>query len=121
MFESVDFPAPFSPSSACTSPTATSKSTASFASTPGKRLVIPRMRTADRPAAPADPPLTDRSSSRPIGSTLRAADHALDEPAHRVQVLHRQPLPLRDAQLAGLVVQRAGELVELAGDQRSPL
>src|SRR5687767_2182429 len=42
MFISVDFPAPFSPSSACTSPRWRSKSTWSLASTPGKRLVIPR-------------------------------------------------------------------------------
>ena len=35
MFESVDLPAPFSPSSACTSPSAASKSTPSFATTPG--------------------------------------------------------------------------------------
>src|SRR5438128_740951 len=42
MFISVDFPAPFSPSSACTSPSRRSKSTRSFARTPGKRLVIPR-------------------------------------------------------------------------------
>src|SRR6266542_25853 len=41
MFISVDFPAPFSPSSACTSPGRMSKSTWSFASTPGKRLVMP--------------------------------------------------------------------------------
>ena len=46
MFESVLFPAPFSPSSACTSPTATSRSTSSFATTPGKRFVIPRIATA---------------------------------------------------------------------------
>src|SRR4051794_5363458 len=42
MFISVDLPAPFSPSSACTSPRRRSKSTWSFARTPGKRLVIPR-------------------------------------------------------------------------------
>ena len=48
MFESVLLPAPFSPSSACTSPAAASKSTASFASTPGKRFVIPRMRQRER-------------------------------------------------------------------------
>src|SRR5512138_3127404 len=43
MFISVDFPAPFSPSSAWTSPGSSSKSTASFASTPGNCLVIPRI------------------------------------------------------------------------------
>src|SRR5581483_11279567 len=42
MFISVDLPAPFSPRRACTSPARTSKSTRSFATTPGKRLVIPR-------------------------------------------------------------------------------
>src|SRR5256885_1002768 len=42
MFISVDLPAPFSPSSACTSPLRRSKSTWSFARTPGKRFVIPR-------------------------------------------------------------------------------
>src|SRR3954454_4416665 len=42
MFISVDLPAPFSPSSACTSPRRRSKSTASFARTPGKRFVMPR-------------------------------------------------------------------------------
>src|SRR6266571_2233872 len=38
---SVDFPAPFSPSSACTSPRRRSKSTSSLATTPGNRFVIP--------------------------------------------------------------------------------
>ncbi len=46
MFMSVDLPAPFSPSRACTSPTRTSKSTLSLATTPGKRLTIPRISTA---------------------------------------------------------------------------
>src|SRR5580765_2361907 len=43
MFISVDFPAPFSPSSACTSPLRRSKSTWSFATTPGNRFVMPRI------------------------------------------------------------------------------
>src|SRR5579884_3174098 len=42
MFISVDLPAPFSPSSACTSPVRRSKSTWSSATMPGKRFVIPR-------------------------------------------------------------------------------
>src|SRR6266446_2997288 len=42
MFMSVDLPAPFSPRSACTSPRRRSKSTRSFARTPGKRFVMPR-------------------------------------------------------------------------------
>src|SRR5690349_7764165 len=43
MFISVDLPAPFSPSSACTSPLRRSKLTWSFASTPGNRFVMPRI------------------------------------------------------------------------------
>src|SRR5437763_7096562 len=42
MFISVDLPAPFSPSSAWISPRRRSKSTASFASTPGNCFVMPR-------------------------------------------------------------------------------
>src|SRR5215813_7948441 len=42
MLISVDFPAPFSPSSACTSPRRKSKSMWSLASTPGNCFVIPR-------------------------------------------------------------------------------
>src|SRR6266849_6435134 len=49
--------------------------------------------------------------------SLRAADHALDEPVHRVEVLDGQALPGRHAQLAALVVERALELVELARGQ----
>src|SRR3989442_3102675 len=41
MFISVDLPAPFSPSSACTSPSRRSKSTWSLARTPGNRFVMP--------------------------------------------------------------------------------
>src|SRR5580765_1626350 len=56
MFISVDLPAPFSPSSAWTSPALRSKSTWSLATTPGNRLVMPR-------------------SSRTVeGSTATAAD-----------------------------------------------
>src|SRR5438067_1805072 len=43
MFISVDLPAPFSPSSACTSPGRSSKSTRSSATTPGNRFVMPRI------------------------------------------------------------------------------
>ena len=53
MFESVLLPAPFSPSSACTSPTAASKSTPSLATTPGNRFVIPRIATASLVAGTA--------------------------------------------------------------------
>ncbi len=48
MFERVLLPAPFSPRSACTSPSSASKSTPSFATTPGNRFVIPRHAIAGR-------------------------------------------------------------------------
>src|SRR3954468_13554252 len=121
MFESVVFPAPFSPSSACTSPAAASKSTPSLATTPGKRFVIPSSLTAGGVLAFSGiRRRTGRAGARPVRGQLAlgAADHAFDEPVHRVQVLHAQPLALLDAQLALLVVERAGELVELAADER---
>src|SRR5215211_3157016 len=121
MFESVVFPAPFSPSSACTSPAAASKSTRSFASTPGKRLLMPRIATAgtgEAPVVPAPPTRSSLESGELALLALRAADRALDEPVDRVQLLDRQPLALLDPQLSGLVVERARELVERALDER---
>src|SRR5579871_6717451 len=116
MFDNVDFPAPFSPSSACTSPSAASKCTASFATTPGKRFVMSRSSTAGamergrarRVAPPA----------RPVGSALRAPDDALHQVVHRVEVVERRPLALRDPELAALVVDRAAELVPRAALDR---
>src|SRR5581483_10224535 len=139
MFESVLLPAPFSPSSACTSPAAASKSTASFARTPGKRFVIPRIATAgEAPGSPA--PLAAGSEVGACCPTVLArwwnvrhgADDSLDEPLHRVQGVDprfRVGIParaLRDPDLAALVLDRPTELVELAchhllllrGDQR---
>src|SRR6185437_1569125 len=123
MFESVDLPAPFSPSSACTSPSAASKWTPSFATTPGNRFVMSRSSTAaviekGRTGPESRPPVTRLA--------LRAPDDALHEVAHRVQVVERGPLPLWDLQLALLVVDRTAELVpraaleqlHLRGDQR---
>ena len=43
---SVDFPAPFSPSSAWISPGRTSRSIPSLATTPGYRFVMPRISSA---------------------------------------------------------------------------
>src|SRR5215211_2856242 len=110
MFESVLLPAPFSPSRACTSPAAASKSTHSFATTSGKRFVIPRMSTAGgAPSAPL-PPIDSASCNL----ALRASDHALHEPVHGVEVLDGKPLARRHPQLARLVVERTLELVERA-------
>src|ERR1051325_361604 len=100
MFESVDLPAPFSPSRACTSPSAASKCTPSFATTPGNRFVIPTSSTAaarDGKAGGADRP------ARPDGLALRAPDDAPHEVVHRVEVVEGRALPLRDADLPGLV------------------
>src|SRR6476661_1969867 len=53
----VDLPAPFSPMRACTSPGRSSKETSSFATTPGKRFVMPSSTTKggapSRPALPS--------------------------------------------------------------------
>src|SRR5436190_9507019 len=133
MFERVLFPAPFSPSSAWTSPGAASKSTASFATTPGKRFVIPRIQTAEEaPGSPA--PLSSGTELGACCPTRLAGrvdvrdrpDHASDEPLHRVQLVDArlrvrvEALPLRDPQLARLVVDRPAERVPLAGhDQRT--
>src|SRR5690606_37447820 len=46
IFISVDLPAPFSPTTACTWPAATLSSMSLLATTPGNRLVIPRSSTA---------------------------------------------------------------------------
>src|SRR5262245_23691518 len=123
MFESVVLPAPFSPSSACTSPDPASNVTPSFATTPGKRFVIPAMRTAgggEAPGSPAPRPciaLTGAASA----TGLRRRNprdrplHALDEPLHRVEVRQDlQPFSRWNLELAALVVQRPLELVELA-------
>src|SRR5919204_1974397 len=118
MFESVVLPAPFPPSRACPSPAAASKSTRSFATTPGNRFVIPRSATAGPTAGEG----SGEAGASPLNSlTLRATDDAFHEPVHRVQVPDGHPLPLGDAQLALLVVQRAGELVERALLQRGLL
>src|SRR5207244_6669540 len=102
MFESVLLPAPFSPRSACTSPAAASKSTRSFATTPGNRFVIPRIDTAGgggAPSAPLRSALLPTCVTPRAGLALRAADHALHEPVHRIQLLHGHLLALGDAQL----------------------
>ena len=59
----------------------------------------------------------EASPPRPVRSALGASDHAFDEPVHRVELLEGQPLPLGDTELALLVVERTGELVERALDE----
>src|SRR5215475_504388 len=90
MFISVDLPAPFSPSSAWTSPCRRSKSTWSFATTPGNRFVMPlSSRTVEGSTATA-------------GDSREAADGALLERSRDLD-LARDDLLL---QLVHLVDQR---------------
>src|SRR5438067_12317326 len=67
MLERVLLPAPFSPRSACTSPAAASESTPSFARTPGKRFVIPRIATAGGGGAPSAPLRSDSVNAWLLG------------------------------------------------------
>src|SRR6185436_12307151 len=74
MLISVDLPAPFSPSNACTSPRRRSKSMWSFASTPGNCLVIPRSSRTGGSSMPAG---FYEGPRRRVGSTLREKCFAL--------------------------------------------
>src|SRR5262245_37299891 len=125
MFESVLLPAPFSPRSACTSPSSASKSTRSLARTPGNRFVIPRHAIAGRASRPAEATVCPAVGSIGLGPwrgsaprrspadvllALRAPDDALHEPVHRVEVgQDLEGRALRDLQLPALVVERPGE------------
>src|SRR3954466_9429876 len=111
MFISVDLPAPFSPSSACTSLLRRSKSTLSFASTPGNRFVIPRSSRSGATAIAAmlsrraeaacqllcgrtrlhgdvsgdarvEAPHADRAARRVVDEILAAAVHTRDRVSH---------------------------------------
>src|SRR5262245_60568014 len=131
MFESVLLPAPFSPSSACTSPGAASNETLSFASTPGKRFVMSCIETAGgAPGSPALLPAVTEPGARSPNGLARRRDvgdgplHALHQPLHGVERvdprlrLRVQTGALGDLHGAGLVVDRAAELVPLAGDKQ---
>src|SRR5947208_3372718 len=113
IFESVDLPAPFSPSRAWTSPGRASKSTWSLASTPGKRLVIPRMATAG-----TCPAVTTSALMATGSAAFRAADDPLHEPVDRVQIAHAQLRAGWDLDCAGLVLQRTLEFVEASALER---
>src|SRR5688572_27859859 len=67
MFISVDLPAPFSPTIAWMVPRSTRRWMSELATTPGKRLVIPRSSTAV-PAAP--PPEMPALAPVPAGSAI---------------------------------------------------
>src|SRR5262245_30528716 len=104
MFISVDLPAPFSPSSASTSPRWRSRSTWSFARTPGNRFVIPRSsRTASAMARDSMPVKGERGHlARPprIGSRGRLQRRRRRElPGDDLRL---QRLDLRDVRLRHL-------------------
>src|SRR3954451_11540619 len=119
MFISVDLPAPFSPSSACTSPSRRSKSTSSFATIPGKRFVMWRISSTVLVASAIEGGFY--GSGRPVwnqhGTTKRAG--------HRPALLGHAwwcVLAVRDAcarRLEGAVGNLLRPRVEL-GDQRRP-
>src|SRR5712691_5379648 len=85
---SVVFPAPFSPSNAWISPTSSWKSTCSLATTPGKRLVIPRISNArvmclpriTVQSLPCHPGL-DRPCLQTSGNLLQLRLHSLRDSA----------------------------------------
>src|SRR6185503_16527395 len=75
MFISVDLPAPFSPSSACTSPRRTSRDTSSLATTPGNSLRIPRISRTSSSLTEVDAIARRREGE--IGSPSRRARQCL--------------------------------------------
>src|SRR6218665_3437538 len=96
MFISEDFPAPFSPSSACTSPQRAEQGASGSAAKPAEDLRMP-------------------GSSRALGIVLLLRDHALDVPVHLPQVGVGQRPTGGHTLLAAAVRQRAG--VELPARQ----
>src|SRR3981081_4135662 len=112
MLASVDFPAPFSPRSAWTSPSRASKSTESLARTPGKRFVIERMATAG-----TAPGVATLVPERTPSAALRVADDALYKPVHGEDLIERELGARGHLDSARLVAQRASELIEAAGDE----
>src|SRR5690242_12271635 len=90
MFISVDLPAPFSPSSACTSPLRRSKSTLSLATTPGNAFLIPRIsRTVEASTA--------EDSMEVVGAGLqRSGDLDLARDDLLLQLVHLVDEVLRD-------------------------
>src|SRR5690242_1392023 len=92
---SVDFPAPFSPMSACTSPALSRKSTLSRARTPGKRIVMPRISTTGAALIGTDIALSD-----PLGGTT--APEPVGQPGSGAVAQHSfSTLRCRGSVLAG--------------------
>src|SRR5919204_5871465 len=73
MLISVDFPAPFSPRSACTSPRWRSKSMWSLARTPGNCFVMPRSSRTGAPSIPRDSTAQTKGRAREPAPSNRLA------------------------------------------------
>src|SRR5262245_7474136 len=101
MLDSVVLPAPFSPSSTCTSPARNSRSTSDRAGTPSKLFERCRATTTG-----AGPP----SSALDAGDTLYG-------PVDEVRLLGVEGLALRQPLLALVVLDRAGVRVERLVEQ----
>ena len=108
IFRRVDLPAPFSPRSAWISPGATSKSTLSRAITPGKRLLIPAMRSKGRVIGTCSwrRALPARLPKRTQKSALRAQDSDL---------AHRERVEANEARCPGSAPSRLLHLVQPFG------
>ena len=101
----VDLPAPFSPSSPCTSARRTSRSTPSRASTPGNRLVRPRMWRITGP----------RASARVASAWTLPSSAALNSEASRSA--ERSGIPWFSVDMPGSRVPRR---LRGAGSRRGP-
>src|SRR5919202_3556241 len=88
MFISVDLPAPFSPSSACTSPRRRSKSTWSLARTPGKVFVIPRSSSTGRSASIAGDSTSKGGLESPPFDTCKRVASLLEDGRRLELALH---------------------------------
>src|SRR5215217_6848992 len=95
MFISVDLPAPFSPRRALTSPARRSKSTLSFARTPGNCLVMCRSSRTGGSAIPRDP----NEGRRPVRTGGGGCP----------------PPPRSACRCGGVLLDRLGDALDLAG------
>src|SRR6478752_1820221 len=102
MFISVDLPAPFSPSSACTSPSSSSKSTWSLASTPGNCFVIPRSSRTGVPGIGRDSfTETEEAGTGPASPMVRRTVPLLELGRHLDLAGLDLRLQLRELRLVG--------------------
>src|SRR3954468_399161 len=106
IFASVDLPAPFSPTSACTSPAASSRSTPRSARTPANALTTPPAETAAEGRSP--PAAVSRSVTSVLVLGLPLADVRLRQ--------HPGPDRLRDERRVSRPERPHGAL---AGDQEA--